>query len=449
MNQPSTVACASPKCVPVEWVPIQSARETQRYGAARFILFLALCAAPLALGAVELWAWPALTLLALAGLVFWGVSVCLRGAVRIYWSPLYAMGTLVLTLGLIQFFAGLTPDRIATRDALILLATDFVLFFLARQLFTEQSPDTYSQFARIVAIYAFVLALFAIFQVFSSHGLIYWKIKPARGNVFGPYVNRNDYAGLMELLIPIAGAYAFTRLMGDWRRLLATFGVVIAVASLLLSGSRGGMVAMLAETIIFGFIAFHLKLGKRLAYAMLATALALIAGIGLSMWMNPGYVSKRMASIVNFSKAPELTLGQRLLVTRDTLRMAGEHPWLGTGLGSFMIAFPRYQSFPDSAIWEHAHDDYAEALAETGIVGGLLLLAGLWFFFHEAFGRLRERAQSSSGWVQIGCALGCCGLLVHSFVDFNLHIPANAAWFSVCLGLATVPVRGFASGNAR
>ena len=69
----------------------------------------------------------------------------------------------------------------------------------------------------------------------------------------------------------------------------------------------------------------------------------------------------------------------------------------------------------------------------------LLLLFGGIQFFRTAFGKLKERLESSAGWIQLSGAIGCCGLLVHSLVDFNLHIPANGAWFAVCLGLATVP----------
>ncbi|HVB33518.1 MAG TPA: O-antigen ligase family protein [Patescibacteria group bacterium] len=436
MSSATSAECIAPQAV---------ASGSRRSRAASFtasgrILLAALWIAPLALGAVEPWAWPVLTFLALAALASWGVACIRRGEVRIHWSPLYGLGALLLALGLFQLFAGVTQDGVATRNALILLATDFVFFFMAGQLFAGESAGAYRRFGQAVTIYAAALGLLAIFQAFSSRGLIYWSIHPRVGAVFGPYVNRNNYAGLMEILIPVAAAYAFTRRAGDSRRLLAMFAVAIAVASLLLSGSRGGMVALLAEMVVFGILCFHRKRFARWRrYSAVAGALALSAGVALSVWMNPGYLSERIESVASFPAAPEVTLGQRLIVTRDTLHMAWDHRWLGTGLGSFMAVFPRYQSFAGNGIWEHAHDDYAEALAETGLSGGLLLLAGLIVFFRAAFGGLSDRLYFSAGWIQLACALGCCGALVHSLVDFNLHIPANAAWFAVCAGLATTP----------
>jgi O-antigen ligase len=106
-------------------------------------------------------------------------------------------------------------------------------------------------------------------------------------------------------------------------------------------------------------------------------------------------------------------------------------------LGSFETAYPAYQSFPTELVWDHAHNDYAEALAETGLLGGLLIVAGLAMFIRVAFRNMGQRLRGDVSWIQLGSALGCCGLLVHSLVDFNLHIPANAVWFAVCAALAT------------
>jgi O-antigen ligase len=135
--------------------------------------------------------------------------------------------------------------------------------------------------------------------------------------------------------------------------------------------------------------------------------------------------------------SPEISLGDRLTVSADSLRIFRDHPWLGTGLGSFEAVFPEYQSFPSDLRYDHAHDEYAEALTETGLVGGALIVLALGLFFRNAFRNLNERLENEAGWIQMGAVLGCCGLLVHSFVDFNLHIPANAMWFALSFGIAT------------
>src|ERR1019366_667265 len=95
-------------------------------------------------------------------------------------------------------------------------------------------------------VYAFLLALFAIFQFFSSDGLIYWTVK-SPGWTFGPYVNHNHYAGLMEMLIPLSLASALPALRKHASAAVIGFALLIPSASLLLSGSRGGLISLLVE----------------------------------------------------------------------------------------------------------------------------------------------------------------------------------------------------------
>ncbi len=218
-------------------------------------------------------------------------------------------------------------------------------------------------------------------------------------------------------------------------RTLLGFALLVPIASLLLCGSRGGFIALLAEVVILGaiFLWRNPLPGRR--------RLAAVGGLGLTtaallfLWMDPGAISKRLMTIAT-APPTEVTLGDREVMTLDSLHIFRDHPVMGTGLGSFEIAYPAYRSFPTDLVYDHAHNDYAEALAETGLAGGVLMVAAMVMFFSLAFRELAQRLQYESGWIQLGAAIGCCGLLVHSFVDFNLHIPANAAWFAVCAAFA-------------
>jgi O-antigen ligase len=401
------------------------------------LLLATLLAAPLPFGAVHAWAWTALAGLASALLFLWGFGCVRQGSLKIAWSPLYLPAVLFFLLGTIQFFAHLTLDPIATRDALLNLLTDLIFFFLAGQLLAAGPENMLRSFGLTVVLYGFSLALFAVLQFFSSNGLIYWVVKPA-GWTFGPYVNHNDYAGLMEMLIPIAACYVLSRPGKDPMRTLLGFALVVPIASLLLCGSRGGFISLLAEVAILGAILlWRTPLpGRR--------RLAAVGGLGMTtaallfFWMDPGQISKRLWTVADMARPSDVTLGDREIVALDSLHILRDHPWVGTGLGSFETAYPAYQSFPTDLVYDHAHNDYAEALAETGLVGGLLMVAALVMFFGLAFRKLAQRLRDDAGWIQLGAAIGCCGLLVHSFVDFNLHIPANAAWFAVLASVATI-----------
>jgi len=168
-----------------------------------------------------------------------------------------------------------------------------------------------------------------------------------------------------------------------------------------------------------------------------AAALALVAGVTLFAYVDPGWVAKKLGSVAYVSKTWRHWSEERKLLSKDAVHMWLDHPWLGVGMGDFETAYPRYQSFPTAQWVDHAHNDYAEAVAETGVAGALLILASLALFAYLAFRNVADLSGSNAGWVRLGAAIGCCGLLLHSLADFNLHIPANAAWFATLAGIAT------------
>ena len=102
------------------------------------------------------------------------------------------------------------------------------------------------------------------------------------------------------------------------------------------------------------------------------------------------------------------------------------------------MVFPPYDSLYDGKIANHAHNDYLEALAETGLIGGLCCTWFLGVLILDSLKGMTELGSSLGSALNLSGLLGCCGILVHSLVDFNLHIPANALFFFVSAHVATV-----------
>jgi O-antigen ligase len=238
------------------------------------------------------------------------------------------------------------------------------------------------------------------------------------------------------MLLPIAGAYLLGKKGRHPVRWLGAFAVLVAFASVELSGSRGGMISLLIEIAIFGIVFGRSRLfGKRRAAAM--SAIAVFAVVAAFLWIAPPEVLARYQTLV---KSPDLTLGIRKQMTMDALQIFREYRWLGAGLGSHETVSPRYQSVLPERVVDHAHNDFAELMAETGIAGLVLAMVAIEIFFVAAFRKLKSKFDDLGGCIRLGAAVGCCGVLVHSFSDFNLHIPANAAWFVACAAISQLPV---------
>ena len=106
-------------------------------------------------------------------------------------------------------------------------------------------------------------------------------------------------------------------------------------------------------------------------------------------------------------------------------------------MGALREVFPRYETLYDGNVVQHSHNDYVEGLAETGLIGGLCGAAFLLLFMWESWARLALSAHSTDLAYHIGAVAACAALLIHSLVDFNLHIPSNALIFLLQSGLAT------------
>src|SRR5579883_1105725 len=159
--------------------------------------------------------------------------------------------------------------------------------------------------------------------------------------------------------------------------------------------------------------------------------------LSLVYWLGAGQILQRFSAMHSL----EITAGKRASMRRDTFRIFLDHPVVGTGLGTLQIVFPRYETNYDGRVVNHAHNDYLEALAETGFLGAV---SCAWFLFALFRGYLRRSRDSASASfpaaLNFAGILSCAGFLIHSLVDFNLHIPANAALFFLMATLATAEI---------
>lgn len=414
-------------------------RDSHWFAAARIVLISSLLLAPLAFGAVQPWGWGALAVLSVIAMLCWAIGCIRQEGLVLAWPPLYLPPVLLLVLAAAQLVGGQTVDPIATRDSIILGCVYLVLFALAATLFANATLAQWLKLGKVVTVYTFLLSIFAIVQFFSSPDRIYWTVVPRwGGNIFGPYVNHNHYAGLMEMLVALTAAFWINRQRYDKWNWFSGFATLLGLASVALSGSRSGVASVLLEMVLLLGVAMVAQYRQhRLHNPVPALALVFLCSALLVAWITPQEVTAHLQAAVRVQDA---SFEQRMVMARDTLGIFRAHPLTGTGLGSFETAYPEFQSLVTELRIDHAHNDYAEALAETGLIGGLLIAVGLGMFFWKTaknFSSPLTVTQNSIVWLRFGATIGCLGLLVHSFFDFNLHIPANAAWFVFLGALAS------------
>jgi len=408
--------------------------------ALRVGICLLLTFAVLAFGAVEEWSQAVLEVGFALLLVLWALRIYAWRQEQILISPLLFPLAAFTLVTLVQRVFHRTVSIYDTRMQLQLLIIYVILLILLPQAYYRMNH--WRSLVWFLMSLGFFVSVFGILQQLTYNGKLYWfRTMRYGGAPFGPYVNRNHFAGFAELLIPIA---LVPLVLGKVRRerlfLVALFAFVPIVA-LVLSASRGGILSFVAEILIL----FALLLVRRTnsKYVLVGGVLVVCAMLAVS-WIGARRVLERFAQ----TQSIEVTGGKRVSMTHDTWRIFLDHPVLGTGLGTLQMVFPPYESNYDAKVVNHSHNDYVEALAETGVAGGLCCLWFLAVLFVESVRGLKEQGDSFGAALNLSGLVGCCGLLVHSLLDFNLHIPANALLFFLSAHLATARLQAASPGAA-
>ncbi|MFY9558878.1 MAG: O-antigen ligase family protein [Terriglobales bacterium] len=387
--------------------------------------------APLAFGAVQPWAIFLLEASATLLLLAWGVRQWTRRELKFTPHPLYAPMLAFGALVLVQWLAGVTAYRHVTYSLLLLYLSYGMLAFVVTQALERSSQLRLLAWA--VCGCGAVLASFALLQGIAPNGKLYWIWPLEQGGlIYGPYVNHNHYAGLMEMLTPFPLVLAVSRFPHGNRKLAAAAVAALMAGTIFLSGSRGGMLAFGVQAVVLVLL---LRPSRGDWKQPVALGVFLAVMIGFLVWIGGNELTRRLASIHSEARQ-ELSGGVRLTIDRDCLRMWRERPFLGSGLGTFPVVYPRFRSFYTSFFVNQAHNDYLQLLVETGIAGFTIALWFLVLTFRRAWPKLENWTETANGTLTVAALLGCIGILVHSALDFNLQIPANAALFFVLCAIA-------------
>lgn len=336
--------------------------------------------------------------------------------------------------------AVISLDRQATKETTVKWLAMAIYFIAA--LHTLRSSERRKKVLYGLTVFGFAVSLFAIVQRLTYNGKMYW-MRPVSPYIapYGPYGNYNHFAGLIELILPLPLAYLLLARIKLDERLLWLFGVVMMAVALLFSGSRGGILALgvqvLALMIVSGWMqqrglseGFNLGGNKLIAGGALAAVLLLV------LWIGYEPLVKRFSLLQQGTS--EYSLVTRTEYWRGAWRMFTDHPLTGVGLGAFPAVYPFYgRSSVKNERLEHVHNDYLQLLTDGGLIGGLI---GLWFLvelIRVARRQLQhlERTRSQDRALTLGGYVALLGIAVHSFLDFNLQIAANALLFLFVLAL--------------
>jgi O-antigen ligase len=269
----------------------------------------------------------------------------------------------------------------------------------------------------------------------------------AQARATGFYANPDHLAGLLEVLGMFALSLAcWSRWRRSWR-VAVGYVALFCYVGLALTGSRGGYLSAALGLLVFGFLSLialraggaSLFWGWTLVGAIVVAAAVYIGG---NLIQQSATLAKRIEEIVAVDQA-------RVDLWRAALEQWRLQPWFGTGGRTYQFYARRFRAETLRGDPSVAHNDYVQFLAEYGVIGMAIFLLFLGTHLHRgwrafvAFGPRRIAAGapvlSDRLALTIGSVAAMSSYMLHSVVDFNMHIAANALLLALVAALLGQP----------
>ena len=445
---------------------------------ARALLVAAVGWGAFAFGAVYPWAyWP----LAVAAVVIATTGLCLpapAGASRLGF-PILAIAVAAFLVAILaqliplseSTVAALSPsarDVVAQLDPMVraglvsahplsiapasTLAGLLVVVSLAALLFGASNLLSVSGvhgIARAIAIVGVVLAFVGIIQQPLYNGKIYGFWTPVMGGLpYGPFVNKNHFAGWMLMGLPVTLGLLCSRVARGMRGVRPGFrekllwlaspdasgialllgGAALMAVSLILTMSRSGISAAALGIVGTGVLAARRQdtAAKKIAsVALVATVIVMAVA-----WIGTAAISERFAS------ANWQDLNDRKGAWEDAVAIVRRYPLAGTGFNTYGVATLFYQRHDLAQHYAQAHNDYLQLAAEGGLLLTLPAAASIVLFAASVQRRFKQETSVSTYWIRVGAVTGLCAIALQETVEFSLQMPGNAFLFVVLCAIA-------------
>ena len=284
-----------------------------------------------------------------------------------------------------------------------------------------------------LTLFGMALAIFGIVQrlVFGASDFsVYGFWKPAgMATPFGPFINRNHFAGWMVLVAPVVVAFAAADLRARRRdrSIFTVTAALVMTASILVSGSRSGLISLSIALLALAWMGKDKADSRapRWLPALLVAGL-LVAAVA---WVGFGRTAAR------FEQA-STEFGERMTAWRDTTTIIRDFPIVGTGFGGYGAAMLLYQTAGRQSIYQQAHNEYLQILAEGGLLVAIPAVIVIWLLVRDIRHRFHGNDDDTTFWLRAGTVAGLIGIAVQSSLEFSLQMPGNALLCVVILAIA-------------
>jgi len=439
----------------------------------RYIIYFIVATIPILFAAVQPWIWTFYTICIFV--TFFLVllkkqegEAWIKGKIFISFVGLFLLVTIIQCLPLpssiLSFLSPFRYDLLSRSSTIIgvpvswhsisyswhssfawwIFLMSLVLFFFAFKKCFD-SHRNLNLLIYILLIVATLEALYGLVQALIPSLGVLWVdyIKSYLGDARGTYINRNHFAGFIEMIFPLIMGYTLS--LSNWQEKLSlkalmstdklnfqfflTTAMTLMILALIFSRSRAGITGWGLGFLMFALLVhFGSKGMPRSYWIVISIVIGMVAFFSFRIGVDP--VIERFLMVSKDAS--------RLDYWRDSWAIVKDHPF-GIGLATFKQVFPVYNVSTIAETTPHyAHNDYLQLLVETGWIGFVTLVSGFYIFLIRSFRRVKQIKLQDDPFrffMAIGALSGLVSMAFHSFFDFNLQIPANCVYFVMLLGI--------------
>lgn len=358
-------------------------------------------------------------------ITLWGVRLWLSPRARLLWPPICWALVAFAVYAVVRYFTA-EIEYVARLEMLQVLVYAFLFLAIVNNLHRQESAQV---IALSLIFLAMVISLYAIYQFAIGSDRVWSLVKPYPHRGSGTFISPNNLGGFLEMILPLALAYTLTSRLNAVAKVFTGYAAFAILAGIAVTGSRGSWLASAAALVIF----FVVLLFHR-AYRLPALVL-LMATVAATVHFAPKQIFLESRFHELEDPSGRLSDDGRFAIWRAASQLWHENIWWGIGPAHFDYRFGKYRPEIVQHSPDRVHNDYLNTLTDWGLAGTVLVTAGWFLLYFGVFRTWRSVRRSDntlgdqrSGKLALvlGASIGLFAILLHSAVDFNMHIPANA-----------------------
>lgn len=398
---------------------------------------------PLSAGAVRPIEFLVLQWLAIGAATLWIFRLWIRRSHRLLWAPICWPIIAFVGYAIVRYSQA-EIEYVARGELIRIVLYAFLFFVILDNLNRQESTQRISF---VLIFLAMVISIYAIYEFITNSSIVWHLLEPERKpdqylkRGTGTYICPNNLAGFLEMILPLGLAYVLAGRFKPTVKVFVAYAAIVMMAGIGISFSRGGWLAAGLSLLVFFVVLFCWRISRLPAFVLVV----LLLGAG-GFFFKSYQPQHRWRQMFRESGVVD---DIRFHLWNPAVQIWRKHYWWGGGPAHFDYRFPSVRPAEVQLRAGYAHNDYLNTLADWGVVGAALVTSA-WLLLYWGVLRswkfvcrsndLGSKPSNRSAFV-LGSAIGLFALLLHSIVDFNMQIPANAIVVVALMAMLTGHLR--------